>query len=661
MIACYLDFEYNRANEAKRNLVSLCMLISDGTAIDKWLYRQHTEKVYLKDYLLHLRDTHVFVAFNVEAEAGSFIALGLDPTKFKWIDLQKEWKMLTNHCDEYGRGEQLIQGKVKKVYNSSRKREMLPQHQASKSFARTEHSLAACAYKMIGKKVDTKRKTEIRDLILGLGEEQPSDKIKSEILDYNADDVVILPDIWKAIKKAYRKLPAKVTLGEILYRGETSARTALIECRGYPVAKCIKNFAFNTPKILGSCAEDINEQFPDVGLFVWNKSRGAFTMKQAPQKDFIEKSKHKSKWPKTPEDNYSLSLDAWQAAYGYRSPYPRDIFPAQIIRYLRLKQSLNGFLPKSKNAKNKETFFDSLGGDYRVRPYLNAYGSQSARWQPQSRAYIPLKASWMRYFIQPKGKRIICGIDYKSQEFLIAALLSGDQRMVDAYRTGDVYLAFGKEAKILPKDADKSHPLRPICKQTVLAIQYLMGSQSLAFALSEVGEREYTQDDAQNLIDRFNSVYRTFDRFRKKTIKQYKREKFLKLRDGWVMYGNNGNHRSVANMPIQGTGSVILRKAIKYCQQDKLKVILPLHDALYVELTHKEEIKRFQHWMKKAFVDTFPEAPDAEAIMLDTYAWGKHAKQIAGPLGIHTMTYYVEDRSKDELERFSKYFIGEKR
>lgn len=657
---CYIDFEYNTANEARRNLVSAVLkTLLDGEK-SYWLLNCHATKSVLKNKLLSMRDNHVFLAFGAEAEAGSFISLGLDPTKFKWIDLRKEWQMLINHNDKYGKGKQLIGKKIVKTFNSVKKRELLPQKAAKLSYAKAETNMAAAAYKLCGSMVDTERKTAMRDVILSKDDDLILNH-KEEILLYNLDDVTQLPKMWKAIRDAYREERFNVRLKEVLWRGETAAHQALIECRGYPVSKTIRNFAWSVPKILKDCAEDINEQFPDMKIFEWNKSRGAYTMKQKPLKEFIDGNTEKAKrWLRTDTGEYSLRLDEWSKHYGYRSPYPRDVLPAQIIRYLRLKQSLNGFLPKGKNAKNRETFFDSMGSDYRVRPFLGSYGSQSGRYQAKATSYIPLKASWLRYFIQPKKGRVICGIDYKSQEFLIAALLSGDEEMVKAYISGDVYLAFGKKSRILPSDADKSHPLRPICKQIVLAIQYLMGPQSLSIALSEVGDRNYTEEEAQKFIDVFERTYPKYTKYRIKSIRQYRKNGYLKLQDGWAMGPHNHNHRSVANCGTQGSGSCVLRLAIKYCHDAKLKVILPLHDALYVELKHQDDVYKFQRIMIKAFCEIFPDNPHAKEIMLDTYCWGKDVDTIITDPKIHTMKFYLEPRSKPEFERFKKYFIGER-
>ena len=121
------------------------------------------------------------------------------------------------------------------------------------------------------------------------------------------------------------------------------------------------------------------------------------------------------------------------------------------MRYLKLKQSLNGFSPN----KQKESIFDSLGSDGRVRSWLNPYGSQTSRFQPKATSFIPLKAAWMRAMIQPPKNHYILGVDYSSEEFLISACWSEDENMYNAYKSGDVYLYFAKLAGAVPWDGTK--------------------------------------------------------------------------------------------------------------------------------------------------------------------------------------------------------------
>jgi hypothetical protein len=48
-------------------------------------------------------------------------------------------------------------------------------------------------------------------------------------------------------------------------------------------------------------------------------------------------------------------------------------------------------------------------------------------------------------------------VDWQSQEIAVAAYLSGDPLMIEHYRTGDFYMAFGKGAGLVPETATKAN------------------------------------------------------------------------------------------------------------------------------------------------------------------------------------------------------------
>ena len=78
-----------------------------------------------------------------------------------------------------------------------------------------------------------------------------------------------------------------------------------------------------------------------------------------------------------------------------------------------------------------------------------------------TRKFIFGPSCWLRGLIKPAPGRAVAYVDWSQQEFAIAAALSGDRAMMDAYASGDPYLAFAKQAGAVPADATKqSHPAR---------------------------------------------------------------------------------------------------------------------------------------------------------------------------------------------------------
>jgi hypothetical protein len=662
---CFIDFEYNGTTEKFLNLVAVSMWSPDDEYRETvWLHKDQTAKNEVADKILAMRETHFFVAFNAVAEAESFIALGLDPSKHAWIDLQIEYKMLTNHWHKFTYGKHLIDGKEVFTSPPKSKWEQTEEERLKANNAKPKHNLSGCTYKMLGVKIDTDRKDQIRNLIIS----SPGTFTKAEsaeILEYCESDIEYLPRIKDAIFESYRRSNAagNIFLAEVALRGKTAARTALMSKTGYPVNRVsVTNFSKSTISILNDLAEDINSQFHGTNLFVWNKSRGQYSKKEGPQREWIDASEYKDRWRKTETGSHSLSLDAYADHFSYSHDYPRGNFPAQILRYLKTNQSLNGFRPNSKNS-----FFDYYGSDDRARAWLNPYGSQSSRFQPKAGGFIPLKSAWMRSLIQPKPGRAIAAIDYGSQEFLVAALLSADKNMFESYASGDPYFYFAKLAKAVPMDAKRSdhEDIRTLFKSTVLGISYLMGSKALAAKLTADTGKFHDENDSARMTEIFFNTFSRYNDFIERTIYDYREKGYLKLADGWIMFGDNPNHRSISNCPVQGMGAVILRKAIELSQIAGLTVLYPLHDALYIEYSVSQETEApriLSECMREAFVHYFKdtEVEDWSAqIRMDGNIWGPDIKEDyrkIGDVGFKMQTIYVDERARLEYERFKIYF-----
>jgi hypothetical protein len=150
-----------------------------------------------------------------------------------------------------------------------------------------------------------------------------------------------------------------------------------------------------------------------------------------------------------------------------------------------------------------------VGDDGRNRCLLSPFRSKTGRNQPSNTRFIFGPAVWLRSLIQPKPGWGIAYIDWGQQEFGIAAALSGDKAMMEAYRSGDPYLAFAIQAKAVPPDATKaSHEVeRDQFKACVLAVQYGMGEESLAQRINQPVAR------ARQLLRLHRSTYRDFWRW----------------------------------------------------------------------------------------------------------------------------------------------------
>jgi len=658
---CSIDFEYRGTSESKLDLIC-CSMTTDEGVFEYWL-RDKKEFEKCKTHILSIRDTHRLLCWNYVAEGQSLISMNINPIKFKCIDVQQEYKMLLNHNHKYMYGKQLIGGKVVTTRP--------PDYGKDKTVnnSRPKSNLAAGCFKLLNVKIDTEHKDEMRNICI-YGSTAKLEENRKVIQDYCTSDTKYLMTMWEIIKTEYleffKRKPSCVMYEHVYFRAETMARTAVMTSLGYPVdVEKMKNFSKNVPKLLKELCEDINSQF-EYDLFSWNNREQRYSKQTKVMKSLILESEYKDNWIMTDSGQYSLKLEAFEKHFNARHSFKRECPFSQYLRYLKTQRSLNGFIPKSANAKNKETIYDSLGSDGRVRSWLNPYGSQSGRYQPKATSFIPLKSAWLRSLIISKKGMSIASIDYKSEEFLLGALLSKDKNMLDAYESGDVYLHFAKLAGAVPLDGTKEEykEERNLFKATTLGISYLMGAEALGRKLSLDTGKNITKSKAQELINKFSKAYSKYTEYQDDVYYTYQKRNFWMLPCGWTMFGDNENHRSVKNMPVQGMGSSILRKAIQLAQDDGLKVLFPLHDALYIEYKSSDlrDVDTLKRCMQEAFAFYFEGDMKKKAFDLigfDVDIWSPDYVDgiVTTPKGLEckSQSIYIDQRSKSEYEKFKQY------
>src|SRR5262249_61925421 len=87
------------------------------------------------------------------------------------------------------------------------------------------------------------------------------------------------------------------------------------------------------------------------------------------------------------------------------------------------------------------TFSPPVGDDGFCRCSVMPFSSQTLRNQPSTARFIMGMAKWLRSMMMAPPGHVLVSVDYCQQEFMIAAVLSGDEQMMADYREGDVYLS----------------------------------------------------------------------------------------------------------------------------------------------------------------------------------------------------------------------------
>ena len=223
----------------------------------------------------------------------------------------------------------------------------------------------------------------------------------------------------------------------------------------------------------------------------------------------------------------------------------------------------------------------TVGDDGRNRCLLSPFASKTGRNQPSNSKFIFGPSVWLRGLIKPQDGFCLVYIDYSQQEFGIAAALSGDEKMMEAYRSGDPYLSFAIQAGAVPQGASKqSHKAeREQFKACVLAVQYGMGEISLAQRINQPVAR------ARQLLSLHRQTYRTFWAWSDATQDEAILNGKLWTTFGWeIRVKGQVNARSLRNFPMQGNGAEMLRIACIFLTEAGIRVCAPVHDAVLIEL-----------------------------------------------------------------------------
>ena len=384
-------------------------------------------------------------------------------------------------------------------------------------------------------------KEGMRELILTGG--PWSAQQQADIIAYCESDVLALERLLVAM------LPG-IDLPRALLRGRYMAAAAAMEHSGVPIdTEMLALLRANWLHIQDQLIAAIDSQYGvfDGRTFKADRFGGWLAANNIP-------------WPRLESGRLDLDDDAFrQMARAYPAVAPLRELRSSLAE-LRLSDL-------------------AVGRDGRNRTILSAFRSRTGRNQPSNSRYIFGPAVWLRSLIKPPAGWAVAYIDWSQQEFGIAAALSGDAAMQAAYRSGDPYLAFAKQAGAVPADATrKTHePTRELFKQCVLAVQYGMEAKSLAL---RIGQPPVV---ARDLLRAHREAYRTFWRWSDAVVDQAMLHGAIWTVFGWPLYaGEQPNPRSLRNFPMQGNGAELLRIACCLATERGIEVCAPVHDAVLI-------------------------------------------------------------------------------
>jgi DNA polymerase I len=408
-----------------------------------------------------------------------------------------------------------------------------------------------------------------------------SDAEKELFLDYCESDVDALVRLLLAM------LP-QIDLPRALLRGRYMAAASAMEHAGIPVdAPLLHRLVAQWEGIKRGLITAVDD---DYGVF----EDGVF--KQSLFENYL--ARKGIPWARLESGALDLSDDTFREA---AKAYP-IIAPLRELRHTLAELRLNSL---------------TVGDDGRNRTILSAFRAKTGRNQPSNAKYIFGPSVWIRGLIKPPPGMGLSYIDWSSQEIGIAAALSGDENLKNAYLAGDTYLAFGKQCGRLPPDATReTHGAeRELLKQCVLGINYAMGERSLAF---RIGQPEIV---ARDLLRAHRTTYPKFWSWSDAAVDIAMQGRTLWTVFGWpIRAGANPNPRSLRNFPMQANGAEMLRIACCLGTERGIEICGPIHDAVLIctpldRLAHDTAVMRdAMAEASRAVLDGFELRTDAHPV-----------------------------------------------
>jgi DNA polymerase I len=411
--------------------------------------------------------------------------------------------------------------------------------------------------------IEAAEKDELRELAMRAG--PFSDDERLSLLNYCQTDV-------DALKKLLPSMLPTIDLPLALLRGRYMAAATRIEWNGVPIdGGSLSRLRNGWCEIKGRLVSVVDSAY---GLYEGT------TFKRVRWESYL--AANDIPWPRLPSGSLALDDETFRQM---ARQYPEQVGPIRELRHSLGQLRLNEL---------------TVGSDGRNRCLLSAFRSRTGRNQPSNSKFIFGPSAWLRSLIKPGPGRAVAYVDWSQQEFGIAAALSNDAAMMEAYASGDPYLTFAKQAGAVPRDATKkSHPQeRSQFKVCALAVQYGMGEQSLAHSLGE------PPIVARELLKLHRRTYPAFWRWSEAAVNHAMLLGWLQTVFGWrVHVGPKPNPRSLANFPCQANGAEMLRLACCLATERGIRVCAPVHDAVLIEAATgdiDEAVKETQRAMREA-------------------------------------------------------------
>ncbi len=456
-------------------------------------------------------------------------------------------------------------------------------------------------------------KTEMQKLA---GERVPETPEEIEaIKNYCYEDIVATKKLWDVMEP---KLD-----DSCLYRGRYMKATSRIHARGIP-------FDAEKFNLIKEHADDlkmiwIRKLDPDCEIFDANG-----TFKMALFTEYLRKRNLLATWPKT-EKTGQPSRDSNDLRDVIASN-PNNDELAKLVELFNTVNLLKNFkLHLDEQARNRVDFF-------------NCFGTKTGR--NAQKGYIFMQAKWVRSLMKPGPGMAMAYMDWNSMEVGVGAALSGDEKLMEAYTSGDAHMMLAKQGGMVPPDATKDAKTSPYscgpqcggkgCKQLPSCQQFAehcdIRSQCKTCNLAAMYgatvvalmNKGLTREQARRALKHHHQVYARFWEWVEDCIEAADVEREATTLDGWRIHVDGEqkgfNARSVGNFFVQANSAGIMRLAAILATERGLGVCAIVHDAFLLEAPIED--------MQQQVAELKECMDEASAVLLDGFVLGVDGWQL---------------------------------
>ena len=607
-----IDYEYN-----DKRLVCCCTKDPDEDTPRRWNLLHDKDTEALAQYLGSHKKDRVLICHAVEkAEGQAFQRMGLNPAEWRWYDTYtvEEIRQNCNNVDwphEVKELQKALHGKA----------------------------LVDLEYRYLGKEDRSEHKKEMRELII---QDKDLDEHIEAIMSYCAEDIDGLLQIadrqiqdytelynWH-MTKAYNFKDLAIRKGvdfEELFINLCRAPVILSKSayKGIRMDSRVARLNDRSEYILSSFRENFNkthgEIFSKTKKGVWKKDAKKLEELLLAIEAERKKVNPEFEWPKS-ERTGKCKTDKDTL----------DKEPFKSIPLVKDLKKIEKFRTSFQNLKN----FKFEDGYIHSNPCHHMFGTQTGRCAARpSEGFAPLMNHVFRVTMNPRrpGDRLV-SIDYTAQENALAGAWSNDPNFKYCYSQKDFYIAAGQRFGRIPEGATKkSHPFqREECKITCLSKNYGQGVKGLALRLN------IPYKDAKKLSDDYNSTFAKYYAKRAELTALVQDNMtycyMFFLPDGmpyiqWSMdFGAdltkdqeadpiakkwNINRlkfvpkrlTSLLNIPIQGTGSSILRNIIRMLDAEGFDIVCTIHDEVVLNIPAEADFEASVNRVREIFSEAF--------------------------------------------------------